>query len=393
MTVTESPTFQNPCLPDGAFVIFSFDPKAYAKRLEDETALQNARKIQRKKYLGLIEGLGPLDLPEMRLNLDILVAGHALPQEGEDDMYCTNPSRCIPIGPGTSHPDQRAPLLPSTALPWPQGCYLHTLQLVNAFVSRIHHADAAKATVLTREELRRVIHHATVDQYESAPSRCQKHVHHDRTSEEASERASEGSTGSYYTSDDDEGSRSSSVDDPFETPMKVYIEIWEDLGTATTLGEPKNVGADINEIVAIGKEWEKRKNYEHHAKAPLTSQWAEGVAQSGDDDPNSALVEDAQPAAHDDELAPEDAIDERIERARRDDRGAQEALLEPPHEKSGIISTTDAPGSPAASSALGAASTNKTAGDDGSVYRRGPLKFATAKARHLKEWLRQTLRI
>lgn len=38
--------------------------------------------------------------------------------------------------------------------------------------------------------------------------------------------------------------------DPFEKPMKVYVEIWEDLSVATELAEPKTVGAAIDQIVA-----------------------------------------------------------------------------------------------------------------------------------------------
>lgn len=81
--------------------------------------------------------------------------------------------------------------------------------------------------------------------------------------------------------------------------------------------------------------------------------------------------------------------------ARRGEVGTEE--LEP--EKGATSEAPDAtpepadPASPVDSSALGCASTNKTAGDDASVNRRGPLQFATAKARHLKEWLRQTLRM
>lgn len=32
--------------------------------------------------------------------------------------------------------------------------------------------------------------------------------------------------------------------------MRVYVEVWEDLSVATTLAEPKTVGAAIDEIVA-----------------------------------------------------------------------------------------------------------------------------------------------
>lgn len=101
----------------------------------------------------------------MKMNLNMLVAGHTPPQEGEDDMYRTSPAQCIPIAPATSHPEQRAPLVPSNPLPWPEGCHLHTLQTITAFVSRIHHAEPGKTTALTEEDMSRVLHLSTKDQY------------------------------------------------------------------------------------------------------------------------------------------------------------------------------------------------------------------------------------
>ncbi|EJD39319.1 hypothetical protein AURDEDRAFT_171710 [Auricularia subglabra TFB-10046 SS5] len=86
MTVTEFPKFGEPRIADGTFVIFSFDPTAYASFLdpEDELLSAAASQIKRKKYLGLVEGMGLIDLPRLRQNLDIRVVGLAPPQEGED---------------------------------------------------------------------------------------------------------------------------------------------------------------------------------------------------------------------------------------------------------------------------------------------------------------------
>lgn len=98
--------------------------------------------------------------------------------------------------------------------------------------------------------------------------------------------------------------------------MEVYIEIWENLTVATTLGEPKDVGADIDEIVAIGEEWAARKRQEQRANTAETSKWAAHVAEAGfndhithDDEPFAGVQLHGSETA--DELAPEDAIDER----------------------------------------------------------------------------------
>lgn len=129
------------------------------------------------------------------MNLDILVAGRAPPQEGEDDMYCTSPAQCVPISPATAHPEQRAPLVPSNALPWSDGCYLHTLQMVNAFVSRIHHVDCGEPTVLTKEDITRALHYATGDQYDTP----RKNSGQDDEHEEEDGEAYQKSEGSYYS--------------------------------------------------------------------------------------------------------------------------------------------------------------------------------------------------
>lgn len=165
MSTTELPKLGQPRVAEGTFVIFSFDPAAYAASLdpEDEILAKAASGIKRKKYLGLIEGVGPVDLPKLRQNPDIRMVGRAPPQEGEDDVYFTSPKRCIPIHPNADHPEGRAPLVPSTPLPWPD-CYVHTLQLVNAFVSRVHHSNPTNARI-TDEELRRVSDLVVDDQY------------------------------------------------------------------------------------------------------------------------------------------------------------------------------------------------------------------------------------
>ncbi|EJD39314.1 hypothetical protein AURDEDRAFT_153894 [Auricularia subglabra TFB-10046 SS5] len=317
MSITESPKFGQPRVPEGTFVVFSFDPPAYAAALDPEDGIlaTAASGIKRKKYLGLIEGVGPVDLPRLRQNPDIRVVGQAPPQEGEDDVYFTNPKRCIPVHPCVDHPEGRAPLVPSAPLPWPD-CYVHTLQLVNAFVSRVHHSTPKNAKI-TPEELRRVSDLVVDDQYGAAADRRAARAGNERRGETYSEL-------SYYSDDseDEDGgdSSASSFGDEISAPAEVYIEIWEDLTVATSLGEPKDVGADIDEIVQIGEEWANRKKLERRANAAETSKWAEQVAESGHAETaghDQLPIVDVQLHGHEaaDELSPEDAIDERADRS------------------------------------------------------------------------------
>lgn len=128
-------------------------------------------------------------------------------------------------------------------------------------------------------------------------------------------------------------------------------------------------------------------NQEYRAKAPQTSRWAEGVADSGHEDPDPPG--DAPTAEHvlEDDIAPEDAVDERARNGadgiRRDDPVVQETAHPVPQSDG----TAVPPGIPS----TGPATVNEMVEDDRSVHRLGTLRFATAKARHLKEWLRQTL--
>ncbi|EJD36628.1 hypothetical protein AURDEDRAFT_129951 [Auricularia subglabra TFB-10046 SS5] len=315
MAFTEFPKVGEPRIANGTFVVFSFDPATYASFLDPEDALLSAAasQIKRKKYLGLVEKVGPLDLPRLRQNLDIRVVGLAPPQEGEDDVYPTNPKRCIPVHPCTSHPDARAALQASAPLPWSE-CYVHTLQLVNAFVSRVHHANPTKA-VVRKDEMRRLAKCVVQDQYAAAEQA--RAVESDCDESESGDDPECGSDAeSTYGSE-------AAVEPEMAAPPDVYMEIWEDLGIASALGEPKDVGADIDEIIEMGQAWAERKNRERGAKTTHTLEWAARVADLGNESSESVINLDLEGymCAGCDDLTPEDAIDERRAQAASSDRG------------------------------------------------------------------------
>lgn len=110
----------------------------------------------------------------MKLNFDILVAGQTPPQEGEDDLYQSSAPRSF-------HPTPcRGP----------------------------------RAAICTqKEDIARVMHYTTADQYDTPRNRDKDDEGHDEAHEDGS-RIGEG-----------DESESSSVENPFEKPMKVHVEM------------------------------------------------------------------------------------------------------------------------------------------------------------------------
>ncbi|KAI0039309.1 hypothetical protein FA95DRAFT_1504331, partial [Auriscalpium vulgare] len=144
------------CTPAyGAFVVFTLDPVATIETLEDPVALEEARALPVRKYVGYVTQVMFMTLPTRRYHLCscyILSQGLPIPHK----EFCIDERMCVAVDPAT-HPDGRPAVTPSPPLPW-DNLYLHSL---DSFTFRIPTAkgivDHSTSPMITRRQYIKVM--------------------------------------------------------------------------------------------------------------------------------------------------------------------------------------------------------------------------------------------
>lgn len=193
------------------------------------------------------EKVGTIDFSRtpLRLKYDYRLVGLGFPRKDRGDKPGALFS--IPVAPTAAHPTARTPLHPSKALPW-EDCYLHTLIMVSAAVSRIHH-DRPTNACIPEDELYRIIEDITEDEFTARPRPAAPppaaEVPVDYSTPWSESTGSEVSHEDSYDVYDD----GSEEEDGFEVPhYEPFVEIWEDLGVVDAPADPEDIRSELDEL-------------------------------------------------------------------------------------------------------------------------------------------------
>ncbi|EJD43278.1 hypothetical protein AURDEDRAFT_185687 [Auricularia subglabra TFB-10046 SS5] len=305
MDVVEAPEMRIRDVLPGAILLFSLDPVASVADMDDEEATAAAARLQPGRALVMvrrrkIDRLKPLHTQPLAFHLFSI--GHGLPHP---------PYACVGLSAEAVHPHGRAPILPSIPLPWPD-CYVHPFREFAATITRMHLSPTGPVSTVTREE------HLAVLGYLFEDSAA---LIREREGDEP---------------DDDDDGRSNNVADmdhgvpapvaqaltdgepePSRDPpmLRLRGEIWLDLAAFEDFDPPEHMANLLEALAKIEDDWAKRKVLKLLADQPRTEQWANEVAaaEPAGDIESDKPIEPTSPA--EDDILPEDAIDDRIARA------------------------------------------------------------------------------
>ncbi|EJD39073.1 hypothetical protein AURDEDRAFT_171870 [Auricularia subglabra TFB-10046 SS5] len=326
--------------PKGNFVLMKIDPVASVAIFEDEETTRAAAALERHEWvLGLVTGLSP-GLPDatgkesLSLRLDLI--GQGLPAD--------KPIASLPFVPSPQLYDDRPPIELQPHLPWPD-LYLHTYYSSSVLISRIHHGPGRFEIMLNEDEYNPIARRAFQDSIDW------KRLPPVTVEDESNAIPNIELTGSFALTGSDDGEESSSDDGESlyaqqreDMGMKllkarIYAEI--SLDPATCLG-PLGCPADLEEPVRrIRDEWQERTTTEMLAKRPATNIWLQGVeaARHGFESDPEVPVDEVIPL-DDTAVLPEDAVDDRSERARETDSTRR---VTPPREVV-VVAQSEIPG-------------------------------------------------
>ncbi|KAI0041148.1 hypothetical protein FA95DRAFT_1611243 [Auriscalpium vulgare] len=116
----------------GSFVVFTLDPVATVETLEDPVAIEAARSVRSRRYVGYVRQPIDIPFPDQRYQRCFCyVLSQGLPKDTiiDEDM-------CVAVSPAT-HPTGRPTLTPSPPLPWTD-LYLHS---TSVFMLRLKTVD------------------------------------------------------------------------------------------------------------------------------------------------------------------------------------------------------------------------------------------------------------
>ncbi|KZV94951.1 hypothetical protein EXIGLDRAFT_748385 [Exidia glandulosa HHB12029] len=351
MDILETPNIYDRPGPNGTFVVVGLDPIASVAGMKDELATAAAAALPKHKYLAIIDKLGHAGL-ELALGLPKLEyvfagVGRGLPVEEWP---------AVAISPAPPTREERPTLVPSAALPW-SDCYVHTFESFDAVVSRIYTGSPSNIR-LSDADMDVILQYTAYDGVRRGEERRAAAGESD-----AEDAADAGSEGSYSQQESEEDASSagalssagSSVSSfalpptapaPFQPQrMDLHIEMWLDLTASHELSTPRQLRSDIRQLESIETEWAHRIAEAIVTKRPQTTAWLQGVA-AGDEPPEAFSRPPSDDGMPDDvEVAPDDAIDVRVEKeraerhARRAERPAavEEGQLSPvePQDESG----------------------------------------------------------
>lgn len=396
MPVVESPFWdswpgrEGALPPKGVFVLLKIDPVASVANLDDEEATRAAAALDRHEWaLGVVTGTGGgsfIDpMAKAVLSLQIQLIGQGPPDD--------KPIASIPISPSPQLYDDRSPLELNAPLPW-SDLYVHTKYSSSVIISRIHYGATKFETELTNAEREDLFKRAHVDRYNwrNLPPVTPADPVDDVVA------PTEPSDSSEQTGDSDDESSSDEE--------SLYAQEMEDLGTKLlrqriygeisldpsmcpgSLGVPCQLTEPVRRIRELWSAWEERRTTQILAKRPQTTAWAQGVTDAQSFNDPGFEPDNVRPPETplDDEIMPEDAIDDRIERDRLA-RAAKRAA--PPSPQTGVdvpmpnvipsppLSSTVAPVPGSATSQIEVALSDRTSVDDdkdapGALVSRAP---------------------
>ncbi|KZV94165.1 hypothetical protein EXIGLDRAFT_737310 [Exidia glandulosa HHB12029] len=393
----EAPTFQDwPVAPvDGEFkygqvVLLSLDPVASVSPFEDEVATAAAAQLQRAVYLAVILEGGDSFLMNAEekylLNFHFLLVGEGLAEE--------NPSASTPLAPALVHPDGRAPVSPSAgSLPRPN-LYVHSYDDFLGLVSRMHRGINPCSIRFSEDDMRILRVHVFKDKVKAQKERIaalEARIAAGETdveytpipaynpAEHESSRLSAASSG-LFGMDPDAQERNQLPDPERDFEMRlaqaqIRVEVWLDVAAYPgpyTIEQPFHLHLEVDRLKRVWNEWEERATAELMAKRPATTAWLDGMAHHPDADSTHSNMDvesahstalplqpdlPASRASSPSSLAPDDAIDVRMEQEEQDRRLVKQMLAARAREtaakqlSSGPAGTSPSLHAPAAASA------------------------------------------
>ncbi|EJD39070.1 hypothetical protein AURDEDRAFT_128511 [Auricularia subglabra TFB-10046 SS5] len=354
MPVVNAPTwFDWPVLAHGLqryghFVLFRFDLLASVAVLDDAEASRAASQLPQDWFLGIVTSNAGFMLENSKgvhlLNLSIFLVG-------------VGPSEpvhaAIPFSPAPQMADGHPPIQLPSELPWPN-LYAHSFYTLVAVISRIHDGPDHFSDSLTDDQLVTLNNTVSKDLY---------HQHDDIWEEMVKNAASqpprsampEGSDTGSEEETDSGGSEDFMLSEDAQLittryqSRRLYVELW--LDPASCPGQPAPPSACEalkTRLDEIAKEWYDRKIEEAKARrSQLIMEWNQRVRESGGEQATIQAAEyELEEAVDDAPVLPEDAVDYRTERARKETVPDTLALapLPTPSAKSEGPCTNDMPG-------------------------------------------------
>ncbi|KAI0048928.1 hypothetical protein FA95DRAFT_1490180 [Auriscalpium vulgare] len=164
------------CAPAfGAFVVFTLDPVATMEVLDDPIAVEAARAIPRRTYVGYVTQV--LDLPSTSRRYHrccCYILSRGLPQSSPDNFI--DDQMCVAVAP-SKHPGGRPAIEPSPPLPW-ENLYLHSASIFTLRLKTATEAvDHAHSPMISLAQYVDVMHYTSMDttrrhyeRHASAPS-------------------------------------------------------------------------------------------------------------------------------------------------------------------------------------------------------------------------------
>ncbi|KZV88524.1 hypothetical protein EXIGLDRAFT_174663 [Exidia glandulosa HHB12029] len=328
MDILETPNIYDRPGPNGTFVVVGLDPVASVAGMKDELATAAAAALPKHKYLAIIDTLGWQAGLELALGLPKLEyvfagVGRGLPVEEWP---------AVAISPALPTREERPTLIPSAALPW-SDCYVHTFESFDAVVSRIYTGSPSNIR-LSDADMDVILEFTAYDGIRRGKEReAAAEAAGELDAENAAGAGSDGSDSQQGSEEDADsagavsssGSSVSSVALPTgptaRTPfqpqrMDLHVEMWLDLTASHELSTPRQLRSDIRQLESIETEWAQRIAEAIVTKRPQTTAWLQGVA-TGDEPPEALSRPPSDDGMPDDvEVAPDDAIDVRVEKGR-----------------------------------------------------------------------------
>lgn len=314
MLAIDHPTADDSPVDYGTFVVVALDPVASVADLRDEDATRQALCITPTRCLAIVNSFGELVLSPKAGGL-VLSRNFQLVGRGLPDPPCS--WAAIPIAPAPAHPETHRPaVLPSAPLPW-EDCHIHCMAQHTARVSRIYQSPNPGPFFPS-------------DEY----SEISLTIEEDRARSDCNSEVSVPSSVSYHGSaagtDYGQNVRPENPQSFDETramrelfpglvdrglpEVNFYVQMWVDINAAGELGRPEDFFQEGRKIKEIEQQWADRVVRDIRSKRPQTTAWLEGL--TGADAPDGVeynIRYALEP--EDDGIAPEDAIEHRIERA------------------------------------------------------------------------------
>ncbi|KAI0040222.1 hypothetical protein FA95DRAFT_904527 [Auriscalpium vulgare] len=134
----------------GAFVVFTLDPAATLEALEDPVAIEEAKALRSKKYVGYVTQALDLPIASRRYHrCDCFILSKGLPQP-TPSLYLEE-TMCVPIAPATLSTGRPA-VTPIPPLPW-DDLYIHYSSNFTFRLKTGGHIDHSNSPVLSLRDL------------------------------------------------------------------------------------------------------------------------------------------------------------------------------------------------------------------------------------------------